>query len=306
MLLKFGIKSFIEDRQLNNISKYTLDRYTRTLKEFHQFCTNEEIINVEEVTTPTIKKYLLYCQNEKGNNVTTKNSKLRVLKTFCNYLVESEFITEKLNPSKKVNYGKEDIIIPVFRDYHINQMLTYYRNLKQKDKSFFAARDYALILFFLSTGARVGEVSNLRWDQIDFDSKAAIFFGKGRRQQSVPLVDKLLKELAEWRLLQERTIGQTPIYVFSTKDNKKLSDNGIKLIFKRLKEKMNFRDVRLSAHTWRHTFAFRFLRDGGDIISLQRLLRHSTLDMTKRYLSAFGHVLPEINERHNPINNMDI
>lgn len=306
MLLKFSIKSFIEDRQLNNISKYTLNRYTRTLNEFHHFCTGEEIVNVEEVTTPTIKKYLLYCQNEKVNNVTTKNSKLRVIKTLFNYLVENEFIPEKINSSKMVNYGKEDIIIQVFSDYHINQMFAYYRNLKQKDKSYYAYRDYALILFFLSTGARVGEVSNIRLDQIDFDNKAAIFFGKGRRQQSVPLVDKLLKELAEWRLFQERKIGQKPIFVFSTDDNKQLSANGIKLIFKRLQKKMNFKDVRLSAHTFRHTLAYRFLRDGGDIISLQHLLRHSSLDMTKRYLSAFGHVLPEINERHNPLNNLDI
>ncbi|MNV88310.1 Phage integrase family protein [compost metagenome] len=57
---------------------------------------------------------------------------------------------------------------------------------------------------------------------------------------------------------------QTPLYVFSTTDNKQLTDNGIKLIFKRFQKKMNFKDCRLSAHTFRHTLAFRFLRDGGD------------------------------------------
>ncbi|MGG6314052.1 tyrosine-type recombinase/integrase [Paenibacillus macerans] len=133
--------------------------------------------------------------------------------------------------------------------------------------------------------------------------KQQFFFGKGRKQQSVPLVDKLLKELVEWRMFQEKFLGRTPIYVFSTSDNKQLTDNGIKLVFKRLQKKMNFRDCPLSAYTFRHTLAYRFLRDGGDIISLQRLLQHSTLDMTKRYLSAFGHILPEINERHNPLNN---
>lgn len=306
MLLKFAIKSFLDERKLNNVSPHTLDRYTRTLDEFHAFCVSEEIINVEEVMTPTVKKYLLHCQETKGNGVVTKNSKLRVIKTLFNDMVANEYITEKQNPAKKVNYGKEDIVIPVFQDYHIKQMLSYYRNLKQKDKSYYAYRDYALILFLLSTGARVGEASNIKWDHIDFDNKAAIFFGKLRRQQSVPLVDKLLAELAEWRLFQERKLGQKPIYVFSTDDNKQLSPNGIKLIFKRLQQKMNFRDVRLSAHTFRHSLAYRFLRDGGDIVSLQRLLRHQNMDITRKYLSAFGHVLPEINEKHNPLNNLDI
>lgn len=306
LFLKFAVKDFLEDRQLKNISITTLDRYTRTLTSFMEFCSKEEIVNVEEVTQNTIKKFLLYCQNELHNNSTTLNSKLRVLKSWLNYLVEAEYITEKNNPTKKIRYAKEEIKIPVFKENHVNQMLAYYRKMNDRSKSFYGVRDYALILFLLGTGARVGEVSNLRWSEVDFDNKAVILFGKRRQQQSVPLVDKLIKELADWRLYAERCLGDKPEFVFPTDDNKQLSPNAVKLIFKRLQLKMNFTDVRLSAHTFRHTLAFNFLRAGGDIVSLQKLLRHQNLDMTKVYLNAWGHALSETNDKYNPLNNLKL
>ncbi|QHZ56925.1 tyrosine-type recombinase/integrase [Brevibacillus sp. NSP2.1] len=204
MLLKFAVKDFMEDRELKNISSYTLDRYTRTLNEFHEFCVKDEIVNAEQVTNNTIKKYLLYCQNEKGNNPTTKNSKLRVLKSFFNYLVESNYIDEKLNPSKKVNYAREDIKIEVFNDYHIKQMLSYYRKIKDQSKSFYSIRDYTLILFLLSTGCRLGEVSNLKWNDVDLVNQVATVFGKKREMSSIPLVDKIIKELMEFKLYCEK------------------------------------------------------------------------------------------------------
>ncbi|WP_337039346.1 phage integrase SAM-like domain-containing protein [Paenibacillus illinoisensis] len=76
-MLKFAVKDFMEDRELKNISTYTVDRYTRTLSEFHDFCLKDELINVEQVTNTTIKKDLLHCQNEKGNNATTKKLKIK-------------------------------------------------------------------------------------------------------------------------------------------------------------------------------------------------------------------------------------
>lgn len=95
-------------------------------------------------------------------------------------------------------------------------------------------------------------------------------------------------------------------YVFVHRDGKQMSYESCKGVFKKLKEVMGFRDVRLSAHTFRHTFAHRYIISGGDVFSLQKILRHSSLSMTEKYLALWGTALYEQNNKFNPLNNMDI
>jgi len=306
MLVKFAIKDFIDDREFKNISNATILRYKNALNEIQNYFAENEVINVNEVTPNLIKKYLSHCKNERGNNPSTLNTKLRTMKTFFNYMVEIEVIEEKRAPTKKFRYMVEDTKIEVFSDYQISEMLNYYRRMKQREKSFYAYRDYSLIVFLLGTGCRLGEAINLKWNQVNFEHGSIIVYGKKRKQTSVPLSDKLLKELAEYKIFCEQKFHTKVDYVFCSTTNQQLSANAIKCLFKRLKGIMNFTDVRLSAHTFRHTFAHRFLMAGGDVFSLQKMLRHEKLDMTMKYVSIWGTALKEQNDRFNPLNNLDI
>ncbi|WP_435921272.1 tyrosine-type recombinase/integrase [Paenibacillus sp. DYY-L-2] len=306
MILKFAIKDFIEDRELKNVSLHTLDRYRRTLEEFQTFAAEEGILNIEDLTGNLVKKYLVYCQNEKENNPTTKNSKLRVLKSFTNYLVECEYITDKQNPCKKVYYAKEDIKIEVFKDYHIKQMLSYYRQMNEKSKTYYGYRDYVIILFLMATGLRVGELSNLRWNDISFDGKTATVFGKKREQSSIPLVDKILQELAQFRIYCTQHFKKEPEFVFPNRHGKQMTPDSIKSVFKRLQKVMNFKDVRLSSHTFRHYLAHTMIMNGADVFTLQKMLRHADLEMSKKYLALWGTALAEQNNKYNPLNNINI
>ncbi|QOS80171.1 tyrosine-type recombinase/integrase [Paenibacillus sp. JNUCC31] len=307
MILKFAVQEFKDDREYKNLSPKTIAAYLLTLKEFQAFCSEQEIVNVEDVTTSLIKSYLLYCQKERENNPTTRNSKLHTIKIFFNYLEEVEIIDSKKNPIKRLSYVKEDIKIEAFSDYHITQMLNYYRRINSRNRTFHAYRDYTIIITLLGTGVRLGELINLKWNDIDFKSGTVTVYGKKREQSSIPLTDKLIKELSEYQVFCRQTFKTLSEYVFtSDRKNEQLKVESVKSLFRRLKAAMNFKDVRLSCHTFRHTFAHRMLMNGCDVFTLQKMLRHSQISMTQKYLSIWGTALREQNAKYNPLNGMDL
>lgn len=306
LLLKFAIQEFMEDRDFRNVSKSTLDYYKILFNEFKGFCDNLEVLNVEDLSPKIMKNYLMYCKNERGNNPTTINTKMRKLRTFFNFLIEIEILNDGENPLRKITPLKEDIRIEVFTEEQIKQILGYYRSLRHRDKSLYAYRDYMIIIILLGTGMRVGELANLRWSNIDIKGEVITVFGKKRKEASIPMASKLKRELNEYRMFLFEQFKNLPDAVITTRDGKPLSSNGIKCIIKRLKTIMNFSDVRLSSHTFRHTFSKQFLLNGGDVFTLQRILRHESLTMTQRYVSIWGTALKEQNQKFNPLNKFDL
>jgi integrase/recombinase XerD len=86
MLLKFAIQDFLDDREFKNLSPATLFNYKELLKQFQIFCNENKIVNIQDITPNTVKKYLLQCQKG-GNKPSSINSKLRRLKAFFNYMI---------------------------------------------------------------------------------------------------------------------------------------------------------------------------------------------------------------------------
>ncbi len=155
MMLKFAIKDFLDEREFRQVSPKTLVNYQVLLKDFHFYCVDHETINIEDITPTTVKSYLLFCQREKHNAPASINTKLTAIKTLFNYLEEIDVITSKQNPTKKIGHIKAEVKITTFSDAQIKEMLTYYRRIRTRDKTYFAYRDYMIITFLVSSGVRL-------------------------------------------------------------------------------------------------------------------------------------------------------
>jgi len=135
----------------------------------------------------------------------------------------------------------------------------------------------------LDTGLRLQELSSLAVEDLDMARQVIrVRQGKQQKERLVSFGRSAYSALSKYLDLRQ---GSSPA-LWVTQNSKALQANGIRLMFERLRKRAGISDVRVSAHTFRHTFAINYLKNGGDVFTLQRILGHATLEMTRRYTNA--------------------
>ena len=140
----------------------------------------------------------------------------------------------------------------------------------------------ALALTALDTGMRIEELLRLHRCDLNFDALVIRVKGKGNRERLVPMSIELRKVL--YRHLRQHKFER----VFCTEHGVKLCQRNVLRDFKAACRKLNITGVRCSFHTLRHSFAVNYLRAGGNLYYLQRILGHSSITTTERYLKSLG------------------
>lgn len=143
-------------------------------------------------------------------------------------------------------------------------------------------RDYVATCLLLDTGVRLGEVCSLRVDRVLFEQRTMLVEGK-TGPRLVPLTNNMIRLLKGWmRRRTTCTQAEGSPYVFVSKYSPQMSVNGFGQSFRKHRKEMGL--PRVSAHTFRHTFATNYLRKGGDIEKLRSITGHTTYEMLKDYL----------------------
>lgn len=302
MLLKFCFEDFIADRKFNNTTEANIASYRYMIKPFIEYCIAEGAINIEDVTRIHFKNYLIMAQQQNKKPHTINTIILRT-KAFLNYCVEEDYIQE--NIAKKVKTQKVDTKIETFTDQQINQMLSFYRTQKKKSQSYSSYRNYVILLVLLGTGMRRKELILLKWSDVDFTNQTISVYGKSRRYETIFLTDKLTRELLAFKAFSNNILKSQHDFIFLTNKEVPFTIHTIEYIFRDLRTKMNFKETRLSPHTFRHSFCHRLVMSGMPVFAIQKLMRHEHIQTTMRYVNLWGSELKQENDKHNPLNNFD-
>lgn len=163
-----------------------------------------------------------------------------------------------------------------------------------------AKRDVAIILLLLDTGIRASELCALEYRDYNHENgRLHIRLGKGNKQRIVYMGTRAQRAL--WRYLVERTVERPDDPLIATKTGNALDRNNLRHTLNRISDNAGVENVH--PHRFRHTFAIQFLRNGGNIFELQRILGHDSLETVQIYLSLSNVDLERAQRAHSPADN---
>lgn len=305
-----AIAGFRLNNEARGLSPRTTDWYDRNLKKFAEWLEKqlEENILLKSITPQQLRTFLTEqrlrpdCYTDHPyhpvqNRPLSPRSILGYyssLSTFFNWAVAEEFLSQ--SPMANVSRPKVPKFIPdPFSREEIQEMLKACKLLSEKS----GIRAMAIVLFLLDTGVRLSELIGLKLTNIDLEYGRAKVFGKGAKERFVYFGKSTRRAL--WRYISlvrpEALFGIENLFL--TEDGDLLKQRHLGHILSRLAKAANVENVH--PHRFRRTAAIQFLRNGGNIFALQKMLGHETLDMVRRYVDLTTDDVAEAHKKASPV-----
>ncbi len=279
-------------------SPHTIRAYGGDLTAFLGYCfpgrsmeaiTDEMLLaEISNGGTNPVRGFLMDLAKKKVTRRTISR-RLSALKSFFNYLVVVGKI--EVNPALGVSAPKLPRSIPQFLT--VDELFTLLDSIKTRTEV--DKRNRAVFELFYSTGMRVSELSGLNVEDIDPDSRLVRVRGKGNRERLVPVGDRALKAVDDYRACVDGESGA----LFLNRDAHRLSDSSIRRVLAGLVKACGL-GVPVSPHTLRHSFATHMLDAGADLRGIQEILGHASLSSTQIYTHVTYARLMEVYDRAHP------
>lgn len=275
---------FLIEQQLKGNTEKTISNYDRFINYFIDFVGADNM--VDELTLMHIRKYQLFLSDKdkdynfktdlkKKISKTTIQTYMRAVRVFANWLYDEAYTDDNIVRRYKLPKAPKKVV-EILSEEEIERIYN-----AVNDRTEFGLRNKCIISLMLDSGLRRDEVLTLGLENIHFTQNVIKVTGKGQKDRIIPLglyTKKLLfKYLNGYRPMPDYPTSK----VFISREKTPMSADMIKTIIYRLKKKTKIE--RLTPHLFRHTFATRYLMNGGDTFSLQMILGHTSLEMTRRY-----------------------
>ncbi|MFC1965226.1 tyrosine-type recombinase/integrase [Chloroflexota bacterium] len=293
-------------------SPKTTSWYSVNLKSFRYYLKNRHLSDLlDNIDTKLLREYVLYLMKQiKYKNLpytpaktellstATIHGHVRTLRAFFNWLVVEGLAQN--NPTKDIKPPKVTRkVVSTLSDEEIRAILNVFSTSPTD------ARNQALFLILFDTGLRIGELVNLKMEDVHMDEGYLKVLGKGKKERIVPIGNNAQKVLQRY-LFRFRPKPVNPVInsVFLSQSSNPLTENSMKLMFSRLSKRSGV--CRLHAHLCRHTFATRFLINGGDVFCLQQILGHSTLEMVRHYINLASSHIAIQHQKYSPLDRLNL
>ena len=273
-------------KKQKRLSDNTLRAYNIDMRQFIEFLREKgnDSAEASDITKEILKGYIDRLQEQYAPR--SFKRKVACIKAFFNYL---EFEDEiPINPFRKMRIQiKESKELPKIIKKHeislqLNHVYQQAADAKTMYQRFCSARIVACYELLINTGIRVGELSRLTTDAIDFDNGSIRIWGKGSKERIVYITSEIsIKALQYYKQLRDG-LGTSSNYFFINWRKGHMREDTVRSFVGRIADKLLKK--RITPHMFRHTFATMLLEKHVDISYIQALLGHSSIKTTQIYL----------------------
>lgn len=297
MLVKHALEDYAYHCRAKNLSAQTIRWYEHKLRLFAAWLGTQGIVDLGDIKTTTIARFIDHLRTSHGydthrgegtseRTAQTIKGYVQVIKGFLNWASREDLVDAKVPARIDLPRVDEKVI----RTLTPTMYKALWESAASEYQVWLTHRDRAILALLLDTGIRADELCRLRADHIELRGGYLLVEGKGRKEREVgPLGEGSTAALKRY-LNRYRPHSEVPA-AFLSKFHKPLTVSGLDQLLYRLEEwagREVFGDVRVSAHTFRHTYACQYLENGGDVYKLSRLMGHTSVQVTERYLRAFN------------------
>lgn len=269
---EMALKKYIIHCQIKNLSEQTIKLYLYESGKFVKWFGVSEAIG--KVNIDVFEEFILSCKQE-GHEGAYLSTRVRQIRSFLYWCMEREYVQKF-----KINIPKADETVK--EPYTAAEITKLIR--KPTGTTYVEWRTWAMINFFVGTGCRLSTVLNLKVSDIDFSQKLITLRKlKNRKVQILPLSTGLSKAL---KLYLSFVDFSDDDYLFPNFENKLLCVRSAQCSIVRYNKSRGV--SKTSIHLFRHTFAKMYILAGGGALQLQKILGHSTLDMTNHYVALYA------------------
>lgn len=258
------LKRFLDAKHLEGCSDKTINYYKSTVEK-----TLESIGKpIRAITTEDLRGYLAEYQGDDRISKVTLDNVRRILSSFFGWLEDEDFIVK--SPIRRIHKVKTpNVVKTALNDEELEILRDSCDNL----------RDIALLDFLVSTGVRVGELVGLNKDDINFNERECIVFGKGDKERMVYFDARTKLHLEKY--LESRDDDNPALFVSLHKPHNRLTRGGVESFMRKLGEKAEVKGIH--PHKMRRTLATMAIDKGMPIEQVQALLGHARIDTTLKY-----------------------
>lgn len=271
-------------KSIKRYSLYTIDNYYKDIISFIKFLKKKDYLKINDDDVVSYLEYL-YNNNYNKNSISRKLSSIR---SFYNYLVNNDIIAYNYFNNHH-NPKKEKRLPKYLNDEDLIKMFNATKNV----------RDRLILELLFVTGIRVGELVNIKLNDINIDNREIKILGKGSKERIVIFSCDTIKSINNYLEERKKINKKNSNYLILNKNGTKISTTSIRNILNKIKLISGVK-TKVTPHMLRHTFATDMLNNGADLVSVKQLLGHESLDTTSIYTHVSNEQIKKIYQNAHP------